>query len=233
MRRTILITLLGTVVYVSAAGANGRTFSIISKANFTTGAQLFPTPQAADPFQRASSVDLEDIFGVGLEVVYHLPEVNLAVGLSADYVRTTGAFIRRLSSVLSVPVEDGYRVIPVEITGYFMIPIAGPTWGVYMGGGGGAYFGRRIYRFAEVDAVPTDHGHGFGIHVLGGLSYRFTEWFSVQAEMKFRDLQFDATNTFPVDQTTYEGVTISLPQPGRARIHADGMVFQLGTAFTF
>lgn len=213
--------------------AEERLFSIGFKGNFTTGSQLFPHPDATDQFQRSEYLSIEDFFGAGIEVKYFFPETNLAIGLSADYIRTTTSYTKPLSTTERLPVEDGYRVIPIEITGYFQIPVSGPTFGVYMGGGAGAYFGRRIYREGNTDAPPVDEGHGFGIHVLGGLSYQFTEWFGLNAEMKFRDLQFEASNRFQSSQIIYNGRLIPVSGPGAARVHTDGIVFQIGTVIRF
>jgi len=213
--------------------AQERLFTIIPKANFTTGSQLFPSPNSSDEIKRATYLPIDDIYGFGLDVRFRIPESNISFGLSADYIRTTTSQTRRVFPQLSIPIEDGYRVIPVELTGYFLIPVSGQTWGVYMGGGAGVYFGRRIYRYAEVDAPATNEGHGFGIHVLGGLSYGVADWFAVHVEMKFRDHQFEATNAFSASQTSYRGQLVDLPDPGEARVNTNGIVFQIGTAFSF
>jgi hypothetical protein len=210
-----------------------RLFSLSLKGNFTTGSQLFPHPNATDPFQRSQYFSIEDFFGTSVEVKYSIPETNLAIGFSADYIRTTTSYTKPLSTTERLPVEDGYRVIPVEVTGYFHIPVSGPTFGVYMGGGGGVYFGRRIYREGNTEAPPVDEGRGYGIHVLGGLSYQFTEWFGLNAEMKFRDLQFEASNKFLSSQIIYNGRIIPVSGPGPARIHTDGIIFQVGTMVRF
>jgi hypothetical protein len=211
-----------------------KTFSVVAKTNFTTGSQLFTNPNSRDALKRNEFFPIEDFFGFGVEVKYHFSEINIALGLSADYIRTTTTNFRPITSTISIPEEDGYRVIPVEITGYFHIPVSGPTFGVYMGGGGGAYFGRRIHRRAGVEAPSLEEGLGFGIHVLGGLSYRFTEWFSLNAEMKFRDLQFESSNAFSVSRITYRNVIIPVStEPFESRVHTDGIVFQLGAAVSF
>lgn len=223
-----LVLLMGLPATVTAEDLN---FSFSVKGNFTTGSQLFPNPNSPDDFKRAQFFPIEDFFGYGIELQYQIPETNLAVGLSADYIRATTT---RSSGFPAVPVKDGYRVIPIEFTGYFNIPVSGPTFGVYMGGGAGVYFGRRIYEIADVQAQTTDVGHGFGIHVLGGLKYRLTDWFGLNLEMKFRDLQFKTTNQFSTSSVTYKGTTVFLPQGSFAsRVHTDGVIFQLGTTFSF
>lgn len=208
--------------------------SIALKGSLTTASRVFTDPNSPDAFQRSQFFSLEDFFGYGVEVRYQLPETNIALGLSADYIETTIGHSIPLSTSKSVPVEDGYRVIPLEMTGYFIIPVSGQTFGVFMGGGVGGYFGKRLYKLGDTEAPTTEEGHGFGIHVLGGLSYRFTAWFSLNAEMKFRDLQFQTTNQFATSTALYKGMPITVSRaPSAARVHTDGVVFQLATVFRF
>jgi opacity protein-like surface antigen len=213
--------------------AQNHGVSIALRGSLTTASRVFTDPNSSDAFRRSQSFALEDFLGYGVEVRYQLPETNVALGLSADYIETTIGHSIPLSTSKAVPVENGYRVIPIELTGYFIIPFSGQTFGVYMGGGVGGYFGRRVYRLGETAAPTTDAGLGFGIHVLGGLSYRFTEWFSLGAEMKFRDLQFQTTNQFAASSAMYQGMPITVSRaPFDARIHTDGVIFQLGTVFS-
>lgn len=214
--------------------AQERGFSLSVKTNFTTGSQLFPNPKSANEIERAQFVPIADFFGYSVELKYQIPETYISLGLSADYIRTTKPQSIVISPSQSIPAEDGYRVIPIELTLYFQIPVSGPTFGIYMGGGAGAYLGNRIYSIAGVEAATTEHGHGYGIHVLGGLSYRFTEWFSLSGEMKFRDLQFTSSNAFPVPRIIYNKTAINVSQrPFDSEVHTDGIVFQLGVTASF
>lgn len=225
----VLVTL--GVVWTQDAVAQEGDLSVALKANLTTSSRLFTDPNSPDAFARSQYLAIEDFFGYGVEVRYQLPESNVALGFSADYIRATN---NRSVSIVStvVPIEDGYRVIPVELTGYFLIPLSGPTFGVYMGGGVGAYFGSRLYKVGDTEAPTTSAERGFGIHVLGGVSYRFTGWFSLEAEMKFRDLQFKTSNRFRSSTVIYKGAIIPVDQLD-ASVHTDGVVFQLGTVFNF
>jgi hypothetical protein len=232
-RAGILIVLGILSVTISQSRASeGKNFSVSLKGSLTTGSQLFPNPNSSDDSLRAAFFSLKDIWGYGIEVRYRFPETDLAIALSADYLRTI-----QISSSLPgtrIPVEDGYRVIPVELTGYFIIPISGEVLGVYMGGGGGAYFGHRIYRIGNTDAPPIDHDVGFGIHVLSGLSYRFNDIISLNAEMKFRDLQFNSVNQFSSPQVQYGPTLVNVStKPFESLVHTDGIIFQLGVVIEF
>lgn len=224
-----------TLLYAGGVHAEGRYLSIIVRGNLTTGSQLFPTPASTDEVERAFSEQIDNSFGVGAEIRYTLPETQVAIGLGTEYIRTTSSFQRPItpSSSRFVPVDDGYRVIPVELTGYFLIPVSGPTFSIYMGGGVGMYFGERVYSFAGVNAPSVSSGKGFGIHVLGGVSFALREWVAIQAEMKFRDLQFESSNAFTVTEASYNGFTIPLSrQSFVSRVNTNGIVFQVGLAFS-
>lgn len=214
--------------------AEDRNFSLSLKGNLTTASQLFPNPQSPDAEERARFLPIKDIWGFGIELRYRFPETDLAIALSSDYLRATRTSSIRLSGGGQIPVEDGYRVIPVEITGYFLIPLSSDPFGVYMGGGAGAYFGRRIYRIGDVEALSVKHGVGFGIHVLSGVSYRFASMLHAVAEMKFRDLQFSSVNQFSSPTVQYGSIVVPVgTAPFESRVHTDGIIFQLGLVLVF
>jgi len=224
-----------TLVIVSphVHAGDGR-ITVLLKGNLTTSSQIFINPNAADIPARGESLNLTDFFGVGGELKYRIPETNIAIGISADYIRA------RLSSAItayprkSIPIEDGYVVVPVELTGYFIIPVSGETLGIFMGGGGGLYFGKRTYTLGGSEAVASDMKPGFGIHVLGGISYRFYGPLEAVFEMKFRDLQFETENAFTSSTVRYNGTVVNVStQPFKGRTQTDGIVFQLGLAFSF
>lgn len=226
--RTLIVLTACVLFSVTSVLSQESNFSISLKGSLTTGSQLFPNPNSPDEARRAQFFSLENIWGYGVEVRYRFPESDLAIALSADYLRkTAGSSIRTATTV--VPVADGYRVIPIELTGYFLIPISGESFTIFMGGGVGTYIGRRIYRVGEVEAQTVDQGHGFGIHVLSGVGYRVYGPLSLVAEMKFRDLQFNSVNRFDKAQVEYNGTFVNVgTQPFESRVHTDGVIFQLG-----
>ncbi|MEW6511344.1 MAG: hypothetical protein AB1428_10325 [Bacteroidota bacterium] len=231
--RIALIAFACTLCAPGARGGDGL-FTVLVKGNLTTSSQLFVNPDAADIVARAESLPLTDFFGVGAELRYRIPETNIAVGISADYIRARTTSSLNAFPRITVPVDDGYTVIPVEVTGYFIIPFSSETFGVYMGGGGGLYFGERNYRLGNTDAPSRDGKAGFGIHVLGGVSYRFFGPLEVILEMKFRDLQFDSQNAFSASPVRYNGTSINVgTNPFNSRAQTDGIVFQLALGFSF
>lgn len=233
MRSFLIALTVMTIAVGEFANAQQKRFSVSAKGSLTTGSQLFPNPNSPDELQRAQFSSIKGIYGFGLEFRYRFPETDLSVALSADYLRRVEATDIRAAG-RTIPNEDGYRVIPLELTGYFLIPISGERFGVYMGGGAGAYFGKRLWRRANVEATTLDTRIGVGIHVLSGISYRFTDFFSLNAEMKFRDLQFESVNQFPQEQVLFGTTLVSLPRgPQASRVHTDGMIIQLCAVVDF
>ena len=218
----LLLLVAAAVLAVSPLHAGDGPISVILKGNLTTSSLIYVTPEAVDPVAQGNTFDLTGTFGYGAEVRYRIPETSLALGLSADYIRSRGA--ASLSGT-TIPTQDGYTAIPVEVTGYFIIPLSGEFFGVYMGGGAGMYF---------VEAASVQNTPGFAIHVLGGISYRFLNSFQGLFEMKFRDLQFESVNAFNTRVIRYQDTIINVStQPFKSRVETDGIIFQIGIAYTF
>jgi hypothetical protein len=208
-------------------------WSFIGRGVLTSNSLLYPRTNAPSIADRALSIEFSSSIGPGVEVRYTMREQHVAVGISADDVKMTSTGKLTVGSLLSFPVEEGIRAVPVEVTGYFIIPISGDLFTVYMGGGAGVYFGRRTYRIGGAESASADVKPGFGIHVLTGLSYRFFGPLNVSLDLKFRDLQFEAENAFATRTTVIDGYVYTLPAgPIRSRSQTDGIIIQLGIGLT-
>jgi hypothetical protein len=96
------------------------------------------------------------------------------------------------------------------------------------------YFGERSYSIAGVDAPLLESTPGFGIHILGGISYQLTDAFGLMLEMKFRDAHFEAVNQFTVSRITFAGTVVNVStDPFESRVRSDGMTLQLGASISF
>jgi hypothetical protein len=234
MRSMVLIC--GAALLLLPSGTprgQDRLFTIVARGSLNTTGRLFPNPNATDPVARAVSDSYSDYFGAGAEFQYHIPNSNLTLGLAAEYVRNSGTSVAT-SSQRIIDIEDGYHIIPVEFTGYFRIPVTEGDFSIVMGGGVGIYWGSRHYAMAGVEAPTTATHAGYGIHVLSGVGYRFNEWCTAFADIKFRDAQFQTSNAFQVAKVRYGNTTVNLPQqPFDSSIHSDGMVFQIGFGVSF
>jgi opacity protein-like surface antigen len=217
----------------TATGQEQR-FTIVARGSLNTAGELFPNPNATDPVARAQSYSYTNFYGVGVELQYHFPASALSLGFSGEYVRNSGGRNIAATAQRSVPVDDYYMVIPVELTAYFRIPVTTGSFMIVMGGGLGMYMGARYYATAGIQAPTVATRLGYGIHVLVGVGYRITEWFTVSADIKFRDAQYQTTNAFRISSVRYGDIVVNLPQgPFESSIHTDGMVIQIGLGVSF
>jgi hypothetical protein len=219
---------------LNASRAQERPNSVELFGTFIGSSKLFHHPDDPDELVRSQFLPLNDIFSAGVDIRHVVEDLRIQIGVSAEYISKTDIISIPLSSSGSVPVRDGFTAIPVELSGYFFIPLGDEKIRFYMGGGGGAYFGTRRYSFAGAEAVPVERNIGFGIHVLSGAQYALGEAMVLRSELKFRDVQFETTNRFEQLSTTYVGRTILLDQtPLRSRVNIDGMTLTLGLVFRF
>lgn len=226
-----ILVLLPLLVAPAALRAGDGPFAVVLKGNLTTSSLIYVTPDAPDPVEQGNTFTLSGAFGYGAEIRYRLPESNIALGLGADYLSSSGT---STLNGTAIPTKDGYTAYTVELTAYFILPLSGERFGIYMGGGGGMYFGNRTYSLAGVEAASVENTPGFAIHVVGGISYTFIEGLQGLFEMKFRDLQFSSVSAFNVPAVRYEDTVINVgTTPFRSRVETDGIVFQLGISYSF
>lgn len=222
-----------TLVVSGISPAQERFNSLSVFGTFTTSAKLFPSPDDADEFTRGQFLPLNDIFGFGLEFRRDIPAIRVQLGLSIEYLSAT-ELINVPATVISVPVRDGFHAIPIEFTGYFVIPFGGEKIQLFMGAGTGVYLGFRTYDYAGTDAVLISRSVGVGIHVVSGVEYLLSDLLSLRSVIKFRDAQFESTNRFTQPTTVYRGSTIPLSQDLlSSRMNIDGMVATIGIAVRF
>ena len=170
--------------------AQNRVYSATAFGSFTTSSKLFPHSNDADESTRGQFLPLDDIFSIGVELRRDIEAVRVQVGLSIEYIRKSDVIIAPLSSI-SIPIDEGFEVFPIELTGYFIIPFSGEHLQLFMGGGAGAYPGIRTYEYAGANAVAVDRTTGIGIHIVSGIEYRLNDLFSLRSTLKFRDVQFE------------------------------------------
>jgi len=229
MRKLFILALFIPAACISQERPN----SIEVFGAFTTSSKLFPLPNDPDEMNRSLFLSLNNIVHGGVEIRRSIGTPGVQVGLGAEYIQKIDVIDVPLLSG-SIPVRDGYHVVPLELTGYFVLPIGNETIQVYMGGGGGMYIGTRLYEYPTAPAQAIDTKIGFGIHILSGMEYSLTRAFSLRSEIKFRDVQFEAVNQFTQPETIYNGSIVPLDQtPFSSRLNIDGMMMRFGLAYHF
>jgi len=239
-RLNILWALLFLLIVLSSDlfGAERTTkYSIALRGIYTSSSKLYPTPDAAQADLESLSIEYNDLFGFGLEMRRQLGSESIEVGVGVEFLRTTKAGLGTGPAgapAVQLPIKDGYRFAPIELTGYFVLPFSTETVKFYMGGGAGFYYGDRIYQVVDRTAQTVESHAAFGIHVLTGMDYFIDRFLSLRGEMKFRDPQFDITSKFTNPQVEYNGRSYRLTQlPFNSRVNLDGLVLNLGIVLNF
>jgi hypothetical protein len=214
--------------------AQDRPNSFSLFGTFTTSSKLFHHPNDPDEQLRSEFLPFDDLFSAGVDFRRSFSDLRLQIGLSIEYLTTTNVFDLPAGTA-TLRVTDGFTVYPVELTGYFHIPVGSEKIKLFMGGGGGMYVGERVFEYNGVYARPTEHPLGFGIHIVSGMEYFLNPLVSVRGDIKFRDVQFQTTNRFSPGAVVadpsfaYVGGT----SPFSSRISVDGMAMHVGVAYHF
>lgn len=232
---TIFIFLIG--YSFSHAQFNGKNFSLGINAVYTTSAKVYLNPNSSDVTLRNNYFLLEDILNPAFDIRYRLTD-PLIIGLNIEYMTKAefGSNLRVFigNTLTAIEVEEGFNLIPIEVSLYYILPFSTNKFKFLMGGGGGYYFGEHIRKFgnAEVESVKRDVA--FGIQVSVSMEYLLRENIGIRTEMKFRDPQFNLTNKYTKESVNYNGETVRLLQESfDSKINVDGITFILGLTFNF
>ncbi len=233
-RRAILsIVTLHLFITPTAATQNPDwTSSLTLRGSYTSSSKLFLNPNASSSELRAQHDVLEDVPGVGIELRFKKRESDFFLSLTFDAlmkVRRSTQVVTNVSPHQFLPFEDGYLIVPVELTGNVYVPLGSETMRLSMGGGVGAYYAERLLKLGDTRAPSTTYFVGYGIHVRGNFEYRLFRSTYMYFEMRFRDPEVEVTNRFPEGGVSYRGARFPLPANDiKSKINVDGIAFGIG-----
>src|SRR3990172_1743784 len=147
---------------------NGNDFSVGIYGVYTTSASVFLNPNAPDIVLRNESFLIEDIFSPGADIRYRASD-PLIIGLSVEYINTTATgpnlnvFLD--GSVVTLNVDDGFLLIPVELSAYYLLPFSTEEFKFLMGGGIAYYNGEFIRKIGDAEVTNVEKEAAFGIQV--------------------------------------------------------------------
>lgn len=212
---------------------NGKKFSLSAGFNYITTSKLYLQPNSADPFFRSTHDVLEDIYSVSFEFRYKVLD-ELIIGIGTEYLSKTHNNGNFFLAGNRIEIEDGYTVIPIELSGYYLVPFSTEDFKFFMGGGAGIYLGRHIRRIEDVEFNPDGNELGYGIHVAIGMEYLINEYFSVRGQMRFRDPEFTMKSRYSNPAVNYKGNNYPLPAGSiSSKVNIDGITFNIGLSFNF
>ncbi len=236
--RISIIIIFHFLFYIPAlCQYNGNDISIGVYGFYTTSASVFLNPNASDIVVRNGSFLIEDIWNPGVDIRFRVSE-PLILGLNIEYIRITrsapnlNVFLG--GSVVTLLVDDGFKLIPVELTAYYLLPFSTEGFKFLMGGGLAYYNGEFIREIGKAEVKNIKKEAAFGIHVSISMDYVPINYVALRFQMKFRDPQFTVSSQYEQQEIEYEGNIIILPEGSfNTKINLDGLTFMLGVAFQF
>ncbi|MCU0454330.1 MAG: hypothetical protein MUE68_11810 [Bacteroidetes bacterium] len=226
--------LLNLLLFVSLAGsavAQPAAFPFILRATATSGAKVFPNPTSPSSTIRNTSVPVSGWYGGAAEILIPFTS-ELSVTANVEYLRSIDEGLRPISlggALETVPVRDGYVVVPVEAGIAVSIPVSDEVYRLLMSGGFGVTFVSRIQEVAGVSARTEGLPAAYGIFV--GVAFEAKIWPGVYGHLstRFRDPEANVTTRYPQPTAFYQGRTLLLPsEPTTTRLNLDGLSISAG-----
>jgi len=231
-RYTLNLLAFIVLTFQSFAQSDSAKIGIAVNAVYTTSAEVFLNPNSSNPEVRNNSTTFEDIWSPALDIRYRFSKEFL-LGLNVEYISKTSiepsltAFIG--NQVFIFEVEDGFKVVPIELTAYYHFPFSTEDFKFMMGGGLGYYLGEFVRKFQDVQLEVTQRKFALGLHVTASMDYMIISNIAARFEMKFRNPQYTVTSKYSKPQVTYQGNVIELPENAfDTKIDIDGLTFILG-----
>ncbi len=230
----ILLLLLSS--YAEAQFGN-KHFSIGINGVYTTSARVYLNPNSSDQVLRNNAFEIADIFNPAIDFRYRITD-NIIIGLGTEYMKTTtaGSNLTAFSgnSTVTIGVSDGFLLIPLEMSGYYILPFSTEKFKFLMGGGAGYYYGEHIREFGDASVSNVSRDFAYGIQVSVSMDYMISDEITVHSEMKFRDPQFKVKSAYDKLEVNYNDQKIILAQKTfDSKIDVDGIAFILGFSFLF
>lgn len=227
-------------VLFSSAGFtqfNGNKFTVGADCVYTTSSKVYLYPNSADLTLRNKAFPIDDIVNPGINFRYRLTG-SLLIGLNTEYMTKTisakNLTVFYNDRTAAINVHDGFILVPVELTLYYLLPFSTERWKFLMGGGAAYYYGEQVRKFGNETVKSVPKNIAYGIHVLIGGEYLLTNFLSIRMAMKFRDPQFTVMNTYLKKNVDYNGTIITIAQHTfESKINVDGVTFSIGTAIGF
>lgn len=234
MKRILLLCVFFLISYQANAQFN-KTISVALNAVYNTSANIYLSPNSSDLFLRNNSFLIEHIFNPSIDLRYRLSE-SILIGFNTELMRTTAIgpnlTVFMNNSTVTINVEDGFELVPLELSAYYVLPFSTEHIYFLMGGGAGYYLGSHIRKFGDAEVSNLERKASYGIHVSLSMDYLIKEYLSIRGEMKFRDPQFAVKSKYNKQEVNYDGKIIRLVQNSfDSKVNVDGVTFVLGLVF--
>ncbi len=224
------IRFLAMLLFLTAAArATDHPHAIGGFVNFVTDSRLYPTPFSANPILHNDSYSLGGTIGFSGDYRYALND-NLLAGFLLEYLPNKSQSTDQNNTLF----EDGFSMFIAELSAYFILPIGSDRFHILVGGGLGAYMGRRQYAIGGVASRSIATPPSVGIHVTSGFEYRLSELLSLRAELHFRNPDIVTENAFDARVIHANGYDYPVETaPFKSKVDVNGNVYRVGVALHF
>lgn len=222
-----IIRFLAMMLFPAAAAvASEHPHAIGGFVNFVTASRLYPTPFSANPLLHNDSYPLGGAIGFAGDYRYSVSD-NIMAGLSLEYLPNKSESTDQNNTLF----VDGFSMYIAELSAYFILPVGSERFLVLVGGGLGAYIGRREYEIGGVASRSMSSPPAIGIHVTSGFEYRITQSFSIRAELHFRNPEIVTENAFDAPVIHAQGYDYPVETtPFKSKVDVNGNVYRVGVA---
>lgn len=218
----------------------GKKFSISVYGTYVSSSTLQNDVNSTDPIERNMMLDLKGGYGYGAELDYkpNLWNLDLTFFLSSEYLKVKDSDLYLLlnqdSAEVKIRMTEEFYMIPLEFGAKWDIPVSSNTFKIYIGGGGGFYFGDRTRTIGTaLSSYTTKTKAGFSVNVLAGMEYYLAKNFAADFQFKFRDGSFDVESRFKQNYINVNGYDFYIGDTVSSRIIVDGARVSLGLRYNF
>lgn len=232
-----IFILLFFLNFIAYAQYNEKRFAVSADVIYTTSSKVYLYPNSSDLILRNKAFPIDDIVNPAVDFRYRLND-DLFLGLDVEYM-TKSLSAKNLTvfynnKTMAISVEDGFILVPIELSIYYLLPFSTERWKFLMGGGAAYYYGEQIRKFGDEEVKSSPRNFAYGIQVSVGTEYLLSDEFGIRTSMKFRDPQFTVNNTYSRSNVNYDGMLITVPQKSfESKINVDGVAFLLGMSYAF
>lgn len=216
-----------------------KKFAVYVYGTYISSSELLEKPKSSNPIERNAAIELDGGFGYGGEITYDpgIYDLGIKLYLSSEFLRIDQ---RDLEMVFDngaqrdeVQMRERFILVPVELGVKWLLPVSGEEFKIYIGGGGGIYFGNRTRNVGNLESSTLDTKPGFSLNILSGIEYFFARNLSADFELKFREAFFDSENKFSQNSIDINGTVYPLTNPFYSRLIVDGVRLSLGVKYHF
>ncbi|MDH7604008.1 MAG: hypothetical protein QHH13_03830 [Melioribacter sp.] len=227
LKSLVILCLSSTLIYSQIISK----FDFAINYNYTNTSKLFLQPKSSDLIVRTTYNELEDIYSFSGEIRFQIFE-SLYTGLWLEAMEKT--FINKNFNLgsISIDINDGYRIIPLELSLYYFLPFSTEKFKFYMGGGFGFYFGKSLRQVENISAINNGANIGYGIQVSVLMEYLIYDFIFLRTQMRFRDPEIELNSKYSSNSFTYKNRTYYIhSQNFTTKVNVDGITFSIGIGF--